>query len=288
MTRLGTAPAHRTTGEDLDLIRLYLNDIATTPLLTAAEEVALAKRIEAGVYAAELLRQADTSGREPAVDRVDLAAVAEDGARAEDHMIRANLRLVVATARRYHMRGVPLLDVIQNGNLGLIRAVEKYDHTKGHKFSTYATWWIRQATQRGDARSRRAIRLPDHVQEQANRLHRLESDLEPRLCRTPTVEELAEVSGLPARRVSAVREAERETVSLDAPVGPDGDLRLVDVIDAAEGPQRWRWSSTRRWRTSYGPRSPRCRHGTRTSSACGTACSAAASTRSRRSPPTSG
>ncbi|HLU55929.1 MAG TPA: sigma-70 family RNA polymerase sigma factor [Pseudonocardia sp.] len=211
-----------------DLVRAYLDEIATVPLLTAEQEVDLAKRIEAGLYAAELLH-----GRAPervSASRADLEAIARDGARAKEHMIRANLRLVVAAAKKRRHSGLGLLDLIQEGNLGLIHAVEKFDYTKGYKFSTYAMWWIRQAMQRGEADSARTIRLPHKVLDELSRLNRHERALVLRLHREPTDEELAEAAELPVERVTELRQAARTTVSLDTPVGEDGDTSLGDLI----------------------------------------------------------
>jgi DNA-directed RNA polymerase sigma subunit (sigma70/sigma32) len=152
--------------DDRDLVRQYLTQIAATPLLSVQEEVDLAKQLEAGVYAAELLRRHD-AGEQPVPDRRDgLEAIVRDGQRAKDRMIRANLRLVVSAAKKCTHRGLPFLDVVQEGNLGLIRAVEKFDYTKGYKFSAYAMWWIRQAIQRGIADHARTVRLPAHMVEQ--------------------------------------------------------------------------------------------------------------------------
>ncbi|WP_198047627.1 sigma-70 family RNA polymerase sigma factor [Kutzneria sp. 744] len=191
----------------------------------------MAERIEAGVYAAELLRRADASEDELPTTRRELEAVARVGERAKEHMICADLRLVVKAAKQRARVGMPLLDVIQEGNLGLIRAVEKFDYTKGCKFSTYAMWWIRQAIQRGTAMQARTIRLPVHVLDDVAKLRRLDGMLEVRLGRAPTVEELAAVSGMPVDKVVELR---REAVSLDTPVGEDSDLRLVDLIEDAE------------------------------------------------------
>jgi RNA polymerase sigma factor (sigma-70 family) len=161
--------------QEPDLLRQYLSQISATPLLSADEEVELAKRIEAGVYADELLREAEADGRElPAEQRWELEALARDGQHAKDHMIRANLRLVVSVAKKHSRRGLPFLDVVQDGNLGLIRAVEKFDYAKGYKFSTYATWWIRQAIERGLAQHARTVRLPSHVVEDLSKLGRVE------------------------------------------------------------------------------------------------------------------
>jgi len=229
-TRRATA-----THDEADLAHHYLKDIGSTPLLTAAEEVALAKRIEAGVYAAELLRR-DEDGEAELTDerRRDLAAVARDGQRAKDHMIRANLRLVVSAAKKHSHRGLPFLDVIQEGNLGLIRAVEKFDYRKGYKFSTYAMWWIRQAIERGVAEQTRVIRLPVHVVEELTRIARADRQLNLRLGREPTVEELVAETGSSAQRVVELRRAAREAISLDTPVGEDGETRVSDLIEDTE------------------------------------------------------
>jgi RNA polymerase primary sigma factor len=171
-----------------DSVHTYLKSIGRTSLLTAEEEVNLAKRIEAGLYAEHKL---ETTKRLSRRMREDLEAVAEDGRRAKAHMLEANLRLVVSVAKKYSDRGLSLLDVVQEGNLGLIRAVEKFDYTKGYKFSTYAMWWIRQAIQRGFADSARTIRLPVHVLEMLSKLSRVERDMHQKLGREPTPEELA-------------------------------------------------------------------------------------------------
>ncbi|GDY29702.1 sigma-70 family RNA polymerase sigma factor [Gandjariella thermophila] len=228
------------THDEPDLAHHYLKDIGSTPLLTAEEEVDLAKRIEAGVYAAEQLRR-DAEGEEPLSAapitpdrRRELAAVAADGRRAKDHMIRANLRLVVSAAKKHAHRGLPFLDVIQEGNLGLIRAVEKFDYAKGYKFSTYAMWWIRQAIERGLAEQTRVIRLPVHVVEELSRIGRIDRQLSLRLGREPTVQELAEETGTPAHRVVELRRAAREAISLDTPIGEDGETRVADLIEDTE------------------------------------------------------
>ena len=214
-----------------DPVRAYLDAIGRTPLLTAAEEVEIARRIEAGVYAAELLRRAET---DPAAladhDPADLALVAADGAAAKQHMLQANLRLVVSIAKKHSRRGLPLLDVVQEGNLGLIRAVEKFDWAKGYKFSTYATWWIRQAIGRGMAEQSRVVRLPVHVLEELAKVVRAERELDQRLGRDATVAELAESTGLAPDRVADQRRVSRDPVSLDAPVGDDGELVLGDLV----------------------------------------------------------
>ncbi|MGH2805093.1 MAG: sigma-70 family RNA polymerase sigma factor, partial [Thermoleophilaceae bacterium] len=220
-----------------DLVRSYLDDIGKAALLTAEQEVELARRIEAGVYAAELLRRHEP-GEEPMDDerRRDLAMVAEDGERAKDHMIRANLRLVVSVAKKHAHAGLPLLDLIQEGNLGLIHAVEKFDYAKGFKFSTYATWWIRQAIDRGLASQLRTIRLPVHVVGELARFARVERNLALRLEREPTVAELAEAARTSVDQVVELRRAAREAISLDTPVGKEADTSIGDLIEDVEGP----------------------------------------------------
>jgi RNA polymerase primary sigma factor/RNA polymerase nonessential primary-like sigma factor len=221
-----------------DLVRHYLDEVGRTPLLTANQEVELAKRIEAGVYADELLRQAEVGERRlPARYRRDLAHVARDGWRAKDHMVRANLRLVVSVAKKYSHRGLPLLDVIQEGNLGLIRAVEKFDYAKGYKFSTYATWWIRQSIERGLAMQERTIRLPVHVVDEVMRLRRVEQQIQRRLDREPTVQETATELGVSVDRVAHLHRVAREALSLDTAVGEDGETRLADLIEDVEALQ---------------------------------------------------
>jgi RNA polymerase sigma factor (sigma-70 family) len=214
-----------------DLMRVYLNEIGRTKLLSADEEVELAKRIEAGVYAAELLRRHDDGeDKVPAKRRRELAAVAADGLAAKDHMLRANLRLVVSVAKKFGNRGVPLGDVIQEGNVGLVRAVEKFDYTKGFKFSTYAMWWIRQAIGRGLPELARTIRLPVHVNEEVAKVSRARRDLVQQLGRAPEPEEIAEVTGLETARVIELGRIGRDPVSLDSPVGDDGDTKFGDLL----------------------------------------------------------
>ena len=218
-----------------DLVRVYLNGIGKTALLTAAQEVDLAKRIEAGVFAKHVLDSAAAEGVE--LDRAhakDLRLVVRDGERARNHLLEANLRLVVSLAKRYTGRGMPLLDLIQEGNLGLIRAVEKFDYTKGFKFSTYATWWIRQAITRGMADQARTIRLPVHLVEQVNKLARIKRDMHQRLGREATHEELAEESGLPAEKIADLLDHARDPVSLDMPVGAEEEAPLGDFIEDGE------------------------------------------------------
>lgn len=217
--------------DEADLVGQYLCQITATPLLAAEQEVELAKRIEAGVYAAELLRRADAGEAELSeVRRRELAAVAADGQRAKDHMIRANLRLVVSAAKRYPRRGLSLLDVIQEGNLGLMHAVEKFDYTKGFKFSTYAMWWIRQSIDRGLAQHARTIRLPTHLIEDLSHLARHEQQLRHAAAGEPTIEEVAEAAGMPVEKVAHLRNLAHTVVSLDTPVGERGTATVGDLI----------------------------------------------------------
>jgi len=215
-----------------DPIRQYLDAVGGTALLSAEEEVDLARRIEAGVYAAELLRQSDAGESTLSADRrAELELVAADGREAKDHMVRANLRLVVSVARRY-AREVPLLEVVQEGNLGLIRAVEKFDYAKGFKFSTYATWWIRQAIQRALPELMRVVRLPVHVSEELSRMRRAERRLAQQLDRDPTAEEVAAALDSRVERIEELRDIDRRPVSLDAPVGETEDSATVgDLLD---------------------------------------------------------
>jgi RNA polymerase nonessential primary-like sigma factor len=214
-----------------DLVRVYLNGIGKTALLTAADEVELAKRIEAGLYAQYLL---ETGKRLSAARRKDLSAIIRDGQAARQHLLEANLRLVVSLAKRYTGRGMPLLDLIQEGNLGLIRAMEKFDYTKGFKFSTYATWWIRQAITRGMADQSRTIRLPVHLVEQVNKLARIKRELHQQLGREATDEELAAESGIPVDKIADLLDHSRDPVSLDMPVGNDEEAPLGDFIEDSE------------------------------------------------------
>jgi len=214
-----------------DLVRVYLNGIGKTALLTAEDEVELAKRIEAGLYAQHLL---DTRKRLGEKRKDALATIATDGRAARSHLLEANLRLVVSLAKRYTGRGMPLLDLIQEGNLGLIRAMEKFDYTKGFKFSTYATWWIRQAITRGMADQSRTIRLPVHLVEQVNKLARIKREMHQTLGREATDEELAEESGIPVEKINDLLEHSRDPVSLDMPVGADEEAPLGDFIEDSE------------------------------------------------------
>jgi RNA polymerase sigma factor (sigma-70 family) len=217
-----------------DAVGLYLESIAKTPLLNAEEEVELASRIEAGVFAQALLYGTVTTAVEATTE--ELAAIAEDGERAMQHFIRANLRLVVSVARKYSWAPMPLLDMVQEGNTGLIRAVEKFDYTKGFKFSTYATWWVRQAISRGIAQQGRIVRLPVHVAEQVNQVSAARRNLERQLGREPEVEEIAAELALEPERVVELIRYSREHVSLDAPVDEDGDTALGDLIARENAP----------------------------------------------------
>ncbi len=214
-----------------DIVRLYLREIGRVPLLTAAEEVELARQVEAGVFAAERLMTQTTSDRGL---RAELSAVADAGERAKARLLEANLRLVVSVARRYVGRGLPLLDLIQEGNLGLIRAVEKFDYTRGFKFSTYATWWIRQAVTRAIADQARTIRMPVHVVETLNRIRRQHRVLSQDLGREPTVAELASSVGLPEERITDLLEMAPEPVSLSVRVGETGETELGELIEDSD------------------------------------------------------
>ncbi len=210
-----------------DLVRVYLNEIGKVALLTAADEVDLAKRIEAGLYARHLLADRNTY---TAARKRDMRAVVVDGDRAKDHLLRANLRLVVSLAKRYTGHGMPFLDLIQEGNLGLIRAVEKFDYTKGFKFSTYATWWIRQAISRAMADQSRTIRLPVHLVEQVNKLQRIRREMNQELGREANHAELAHELDITEERVRELIDLSRDLVSLDQTVGADDDASLGDFI----------------------------------------------------------
>ncbi|EFV14508.2 sigma-70 family RNA polymerase sigma factor [Segniliparus rugosus] len=215
-----------------DLVRVYLNGIGRTALLTAEDEVTLAKSIEAGLYAEHLINTSE--GLTPQRRR-ELKAVVRDGRAARTHLLEANLRLVVSLAKRYTGRGIPLLDLIQEGNLGLIRAMEKFDYSKGFKFSTYATWWIRQAITRGVADQSRTIRLPVHLVEQVNKLSRIKRELHQQLGREATSEELSRETGIPEHRIADLLDHSRDPVSLDMPVGADEEAPLGDFIEDSEG-----------------------------------------------------
>lgn len=224
-----------------DSVRAYLKQIGKVALLNAEQEVSLAKRIEAGLYATyrmEQMEEAFANGDKdarltPAVKR-DLRAIARDGRKAKNHLLEANLRLVVSLAKRYTGRGMAFLDLIQEGNLGLIRAVEKFDYTKGYKFSTYATWWIRQAITRAMADQARTIRIPVHMVEVINKLGRIQRELLQDLGREPTPLELAKEMDITEEKVLEIQQYAREPISLDQTIGDEGDSQLGDFIEDSE------------------------------------------------------
>ena len=218
-----------------DSVRAYLKQIGKVALLNAEEEVDLAKRIEAGLYSSERMRQFEEAGeRLPNQMRRDLRWIKRDGERAKNHLLEANLRLVVSLAKRYTGRGMAFLDLIQEGNLGLIRAVEKFDYTKGYKFSTYATWWIRQAITRAMADQARTIRIPVHMVEVINKLGRIQRELLQDLGREPTPEELAKEMDITPDKVLEIQQYAREPISLDQTIGDEGDSQLGDFIEDSE------------------------------------------------------
>ncbi|GAB2457497.1 RNA polymerase sigma factor [Streptosporangium sandarakinum] len=219
-------------GATADPVKDYLKQIGKVPLLNAEQEVELAKRIEAGLFAEEQLA---TDGEVLPVDvRAELEWIAEDGRRAKNHLLEANLRLVVSLAKRYTGRGMLFLDLIQEGNLGLIRAVEKFDYTKGYKFSTYATWWIRQAITRAMADQARTIRIPVHMVEVINKLARVQRQMLQDLGREPTPEELARELDMTPEKVVEVQKYGREPISLHTPLGEEGDSEFGDLIEDSE------------------------------------------------------
>ena len=218
-----------------DSVRAYLKQIGKVALLNAEEEVDLAKRIEAGLYATERMRQVTDAGDKlPNQLRRDMSWIQRDGHRAKQHLLEANLRLVVSLAKRYTGRGMAFLDLIQEGNLGLIRAVEKFDYTKGYKFSTYATWWIRQAITRAMADQARTIRIPVHMVEVINKLGRIQRELLQDLGREPTPEELAKEMDITPDKVLEIQQYAREPISLDQTIGDEGDSQLGDFIEDSE------------------------------------------------------
>jgi RNA polymerase primary sigma factor len=215
-----------------DPVRMYLKEIGKVALLTAQEEVSLAKRIEAGVLATERIEK--ESERIPDTQMHELRWLERDGAVAKRHLVEANLRLVVSIAKRYVGRGMAFLDLIQEGNLGLIRAVEKFDYTKGYKFSTYATWWIRQAITRAIADQARTIRIPVHMVETINKLVRIQRQLLQDLGREPTADEIAKQMELSPDKVREIQKISQEPVSLETPVGEEEDSHLGDFIEDSE------------------------------------------------------
>ena len=222
-------------GATADPVKDYLKQIGRVTLLNAGQEVELAKRIEAGLFAEEKL--AAGGGVLRPGQSIDLKWIADDGRRAKNHLVEANLRLVVSQARRYAGRGMLLLDLIQEGNLGLIRGVEKFDYTKGYKFSTYATWWIRQAITRAMADQARTIRIPVHIVEVINKLARARRQMLQDLGREPTPEELAAALDITPERVIEVQKYGREPISLHTPLGEDGDSEFGDLIEDSEAIQ---------------------------------------------------
>ncbi|GAA4960120.1 RNA polymerase sigma factor [Yinghuangia aomiensis] len=227
------APAQQVAvaGATADPVKDYLKQIGKVPLLNAEQEVELAKRIEAGLFAEDKLN----SGEKLAPKlKIELEIIAEDGRRAKNHLLEANLRLVVSLAKRYTGRGMLFLDLIQEGNLGLIRAVEKFDYTKGYKFSTYATWWIRQAITRAMADQARTIRIPVHMVEVINKLARVQRQMLQDLGREPTPEELAKELDMTPEKVIEVQKYGREPISLHTPLGEDGDSEFGDLIEDSE------------------------------------------------------
>jgi RNA polymerase primary sigma factor len=213
-----------------DTIGLYLKEVSRVPLLTATQEVELAQRIERGRMAREELARGNVSSRR----RIDLRKSIEDGWAAREHLITANSRLVISVAKKYMGRGVPFLDLIQEGNIGLIRATKKFDYRRGHKFSTYATWWIRQAVTRAIADQGRTIRVPVHMGDQINKLLRVQHQLTQRLGREPTVDEVAEALEVPPKKVENMIQVARRPLSLETPTDDEEDSVLGDFIEDDE------------------------------------------------------
>ena len=218
---------------DRDLVGTYLHEISRTPLLDAVQEVELAKAVEAGLYAEQLLESKQIPAGATALE---LRLLVGEGRRAKDAFILANLRLVVSIARRYTRSAMPLLDLVQEGTSGLVRAVEKFDYTKGFKFSTYATWWIRQAISRAIAQQGRTVRLPVHLVEEINRLRGVRRELTRELGREPESAELAHGLDVPVERIEELVRWSRDTVSLDTPVGEDGETALSDLVADTDEP----------------------------------------------------
>jgi RNA polymerase sigma factor (sigma-70 family) len=219
--------------EERDLVGVYLHEISRTPLLDAAQEVDLSRAIEAGLYAEHLL---DEGTIPEGVKKSELKLLVSEGERAKDLFIRANLRLVVSIARRYVRSGMPMLDLIQEGNTGLVRAVEKFDYERGYKFSTYATWWIRQAISRAIAQQERTVRLPVHLVEDVNRMRSAQRQLTRELGSDPEPDQVATALGVPLDRVLELMRWSQDTVSLDTPVGDDGDTNLGDLVADTDSP----------------------------------------------------
>lgn len=218
-----------------DVVGLYLKEAGRVPLLTAEEEVALAKRMEAGQFAAEQL--AEMGDILPLDDRMELEDLVEDGQAAQEYLVRANSRLVISVAKKYIGRGVHFLDLIQEGNIGLIRAARKFEWQRGHKFSTYATWWIRQAVSRAVADQGRTIRVPVHMGDQINRLRRISTQLTQELGRDPTTDEIAEELETTPEKVSNLIEISRRPISLETPIEEDADSEFGDFIEDKSSPK---------------------------------------------------
>jgi RNA polymerase primary sigma factor len=216
-----------------DPVGLYFRQMAQEPLLTAAEEVELAKRIELGKEASQKLQLVRKSDRTP---RIELGSLIDDGQAAREHLGRANTRLVVSIAKRYMGQGLPFPDLIQEGNVGLMRAVDKYDYKRGNRFSTYATWWIRQAITRALAQKTRTIRIPLHMTERIRQMYRTAQVLEQNLGRRPTPEEIAAEMELPAESVRGMMDASQHAIALERPVGDDGDSEFGDFIEDQDSP----------------------------------------------------
>jgi RNA polymerase primary sigma factor len=226
---------HSAEANTADPVRAYLRRIGKVPLLNAAQEVDLAKRIEGGLYASERLRRSEAGGGALSTPmRRDLDWISRDGERAKLRLVEANLRLVVSLAKRYTGRGMSFLDLIQEGNIGLIHAVEKFDYAKGFKFSTYATWWIRQAITRAMADQARTIRIPVHMVEVVNKLGRIQRELLQDLGREPMPEELAKEMDITPEKVLEIQQYAREPISLDQTIGDEGEARLGDFIEDFE------------------------------------------------------
>jgi RNA polymerase sigma factor (sigma-70 family) len=219
--------------EERDLVGVYLHEISKTPLLDAAQEVDLSRAIEAGLYAEYLL---DNDQLPDGVSAEELRRVVLEGEDAKDRFIRANLRLVVSIARRYVRSGMPMLDLIQEGNTGLVRAGEKFDYLRGFKFSTYATWWVRQAISRAIAQQERTVRLPVHLVEDVNRMRNVARQLTRELGAEPEPDQLAKAMDVPIERINELMRWSQDTVSLDTPVGDDGDTNLGDLVADTDAP----------------------------------------------------
>ena len=217
-----------------DIVSVYFRQMAAEPLLTAEQEVALAKRIERGVEAQKYLEEMEGISPE---DVETLEALVADGQAAREHMAAANTRLVVSIAKRYTNRGLPMSDLIQEGNIGLMKAVDKFDYTMGNRFSTYATWWIRQAITRALAQKTRTIRIPLHMTERIRQMYRTAQVLEQELGRRPTPEEIAEEMNLPADSVRGMMDASQHAIALERPVGDEGDSEFGDFIEDQDTPE---------------------------------------------------